>query len=157
MTTLRVVALDSETVKHLRNGGTDANGQRPERQLSDGGGNPCRHCLDDIGAEDPMLVLAHRPFPAAQPYAEVGPLFLHAESCPRYAEEAVVPAYLTKREAALIRGYGDDDRIVYGTGQSVAPSDIEAVSAKLFERPEIAYIHVRSASNNCYQFRIERG
>ena len=148
MTTLRVVALDSETVKALRNGGMDANGQRPERRLSDGGGYPCRHCLDDIAEAEPMLVLAHRPFPAAQPYAEVGPLFLHAEDCPRYAEETAVPAYLGKRGAVLIRGYSADDRIVYGTGQSVAPKDIEAVSAKLFERPDIAYLHVRSASNN---------
>lgn len=157
MPALRVVALDSETVKDLRNGGTDANGQRPERHVSDGGGNPCRHCLEDIAANDPMLVLAHRPFPASQPYAEVGPLFLHAEACPRYAEETAVPAYLGKRGAVLIRGYGGDDRIVYGTGQTVAPRDIEAVSAKLFKRPEVAYLHVRSASNNCYQFRIERG
>ena len=157
MTTLRFVALNSETVKSLRNGGKDANGQRPERQVSDGGGNPCRHCLEDMPEGDAFLVLAHRPFPDPQPYAEVGPLFVHAEDCPRYPESAGVPAYLKTREAILIRGYGTDDRIVYGTGQAVPPEDIEAASAKLFDRPDIAYIHARSASNNCYQFRIERG
>jgi hypothetical protein len=39
----------------------------------------------------------------------------------------------------------------------IPPKDIEAVAGHLFERPEIAYIHLRSASNNCYQCRIERG
>ena len=157
MTSLRFVALDSETVEALQGGAPDANGQTPERQISDGGGNPCRHCLEDMPEGDAFLVLAHRPFPGPQPYAEVGPLFIHAEGCPRYVETAGVPPYLKTREAILIRGYGADDRIVYGTGQAVAPEDLEAVSARLFERPDIAYLHARSASNNCYQFRIERG
>ncbi|NIA69870.1 DUF1203 domain-containing protein [Pelagibius litoralis] len=157
MPSLRFIALDSETVKSLRNGGKDAHGQEPERQVSDGGGNPCRHCLEDMPEGAPFLVLAHRPFPDLQPYAEVGPLFVHAEDCTRYPETAGPPAYLKTREAILIRGYGTDNRILYGTGQIVPPEDIEAISAKLFEDPKIAYIHVRSASNNCYQCRIERG
>src|SRR3546814_14404646 len=70
---LRFVALDSTLARALRDGAADANGQVSERQVSDGGGNPCRHCLDDIAAGAPLLVLAHRPFPAPQPYAELGP------------------------------------------------------------------------------------
>ena len=84
MADLRFVALDSEAVDALRDCAPDANGQPAERQTSDGGGNPCRHCLDDIAKGAPMLVLAHRPFPAPQPYAEVGPIFVHGEDCPRY-------------------------------------------------------------------------
>lgn len=157
MTSLRYIALDSETVKSLRNGGKDANGQTPEPQVSDGGGNPCRHCLEDMPEGDSFLVLAHRPFPEAQPYAEVGPLFIHAEDCPRHPESAGVPAYLKTREGILIRGYGTNDRIVYGTGKVVAPAEIETAAAKIFADSKIAYIHVRSANNNCFQFRIERG
>ena len=56
----------------------------------------------------------------------------------------------------LIRGYGADDRIVYGTGQVVATAELATAAAQLLERPEVAYLHVRSASNNCYQCRIER-
>ena len=157
MTNLRYVALETKTVQSLRNGGPDSNGQAPERQISDGGGNPCRHCLEDMPAGDPFLVLAHRPFPGPQPYAEVGPLFIHAESCQRYRETDGLPAYLKTREAVLVRGYGENDRIVYGTGKVVSPAEIEASAASIFEDPKIAYVHVRSASNNCYQFRIDRG
>lgn len=156
MTSLRYVALDSDTVQALQTGAPDANGQAPESQVSDGGGNPCRHCLTDIAEGAPFLVLAHRPFPAAQPYAEVGPIFLHAEDCPRYDETAGAPAMFAEREAVLIRGYGNDHRIVYGSGQVVATEEIEASAKKLLQRPEIAYLHLRSASNNCYQCRIER-
>lgn len=157
MTNLRFIALDSDTVRALQAGAADANDQEPEHQVSDGGGNPCRHCLADIAEGAPFLVLAHRPFPAAQPYAEVGPIFLHAEDCPRYDETAGPPAMFTEREAVLIRGYGKDDRIVYGSGQVVPTEEIEASAAKLLQLPEIIYLHVRSASNNCYQCRVEHG
>ncbi|MEQ8356177.1 MAG: DUF1203 domain-containing protein [Kiloniellaceae bacterium] len=157
MTALRFVALDSDLARAWRDGSTDANGQAPERQVSDGGGNPCRHCLDDIAEGAPFLVLAHRPFPAPQPYAEVGPIFLHAEDCPRYAEAGVLPEMFKRRKSVMIRGYGSDDRIVYGTGKVVPSHEVEPSAARMFEDPKIAYIHIRSASNNCYQCRIERG
>lgn len=157
MTSLRYLALESETVESLRNGGRDDNGQAPERQVSDGGGNPCRHCLEDMPEGETYLIVGHRPFPTPQPYAEVGPLFVHAEECPRYRESAGLPGYLKSRDAVIVRGYGQDDRIVYGTGKVVPPAEVESSAASIFDDPKIAYIHVRSASNNCFQFRIERG
>ena len=157
MSSLRFIPLDSDLVQAWRGGAPDANGQAPEHQVSDGGGNPCRHCLADIAGGAPMLVLAHRPFPAPQPYAELGPIFVHAEDCPRYRETGPVPAIFTRREAILMRGYSTDDRIVYGTGKVIPTEEIESRAAFMFQRPEIAYIHLRSASNNCYQCRIERG
>ena len=55
-----------------------------------------------------------------------------------------------------MRGYGADDRIVYGTGGVVATPDIPGRAGTLLADPAIAYVHVRSAANNCYQCRIER-
>ncbi len=157
MTGLKFIALATETARTLRAGDPDANGQAPERQVSDGAAVPCRHCLSDVAAGEPFLILAHRPFPEAQPYAETGPIFLHAEPCQRHGEVAEVPALFLSRAQALLRGYGKDDRIVYGTGQVVPSAEIAAVAQDLLERPEVAYLHLRSASNNCYQCRIERG
>ncbi len=157
MTGLKFIALATETTQALQAGNPDANGQAPERQVSDGSGLPCRHCLSDMAAGEPYLVLARRPFPDAQPYAEIGPIFLHAEPCERHGEGAEVPALFLNRAQALIRGYGRDDRIVDGTGRVVPSAEIGAVARDLLERPEVAYLHLRSASNNCYQCRIERG
>ena len=50
-----------------------------------------------------------------------------------------------------------DDRIVYGTGQVVASAELEAEAEKIFALPGVTYVHVRSAQNNCYTCRIERG
>jgi hypothetical protein len=153
---IRIVALDSALVKRLQNGGLDANGQKPERHMCEGGMMPCRHCLTDIRAGEPYLILAHRPFGLIQPYAEQGPIFLHAESCTRPPDSADVPAMFRERKDYLIRGYGADDRIVYGTGKIVAPAAMVEAAQDMFANPRVAYIHVRSASNNCYQARIDR-
>ena len=75
----RFLALPTAAVRAVQAGCADANGQPPERYVSDGDGNPCRHCLSEIAAGQAMLVLAWRPFPSPQPYAELGPIFLHAE------------------------------------------------------------------------------
>ncbi|MFN7050754.1 MAG: DUF1203 domain-containing protein, partial [Gemmobacter sp.] len=74
--TLHFTPIPTETVRALQSGAADANGQSPERHVSDGGGNPCRHCLQMIPAGAGMLILAHRPFTRLQPYAESGPIFL---------------------------------------------------------------------------------
>jgi hypothetical protein len=153
---IRIVALDSALVKRLQNGGLDANGHKPERHICEGGMMPCRHCLTDIKAGEPYLILAHRPFGSVQPYAEQGPIFLHAESCARHPDSADVPAMFLEREGYLIRGYGADDRIVYGTGKIVASAAMAETAQEMFGNARVAYIHVRSASNNCYQARIDR-
>ena len=103
-----------------------------------------------------MLVLAYRPFPDLQPYAETGPIFLHEKACSRYEASEVLPPILQSSPDYIVRGYGADNRIVYGSGAVTVRDDIAARSADLLARDEIAYLHVRSARNNCFQCRIDR-
>lgn len=151
---IRFTAIPTEIVRAYQAGGLDANGQSPERQVSDGGGNPCRHCLQMIPKGAGMLVLAHRPFPALQPYAELGPIFLCADACAA-GGGAQVPAVLASADY-IVRGYGANDRIVYGTGAVVPTAAIMTEAEARLADPDIAYVHVRSARNNCYQVRIDR-
>lgn len=101
-----------------------------------------------------MLVLAHRPFPAPQPYAELGPIFLCADGCEAGGGEAV-PEIL-ESPTYIVRGYGADDRIVYGTGAVVPTLALESEASARLADPRIAYVHVRSARNNCFQVRVDR-
>jgi len=152
--TIRFTPIPTDLVRAYQSGAPDANGQPPEHQISDGGGNPCRHCLQMIPEGAAMLVLAHRPFPAPQPYAEVGPIFLCADPCEARGPDAL-PAILASTDY-ILRGYGPDDRIVYGTGAVVPTPEIAVQAALRLADPRIAYVHVRSARNNCYQLRIDR-
>ncbi len=150
-------ALETEAVRALQAGGADANGQQPGRKTSDGGGNPCRHCLRDIAAGSDMLVLAHRPFRTIQPYAELGPIFLCADACERHVDDGALPPVLASRPRFLLRGYTGDERIRYGTGGVVETPDLIDAAQRIFEDPEVTFVHVRSVQNNCYFCRIERG
>jgi hypothetical protein len=152
---ITVSALPTGPVEAVRAGGPDAYGQPAERTVSDGGGNPCRHCLRHIPAGAPMLVLAWRPFPSLQPYAETGPIFLCA-ACERHPDTPQIPAMIAATERYLLRGYGPDHRIVYGTGDIVATAFLPEAAATRLADPRVAYLHLRSARNNCYQLRIDR-
>lgn len=152
--TIRFAPLPTETVRALQAGGPDAYGHRPERRTSDGAGVPCRHCLRQVPAGRDYLILAHRPFPALQPYAETGPIFLCADPCAA-GGGAALPEMLGSAQY-IVRGYGADDRIVYGTGAVVPTPAIPARAEDLLARPDVAYVHIRSAANNCYQLRVDR-
>lgn len=150
---IRFTAIPTAAARAYQSGQPDANGQTPERQISEGGGNPCRHCLQMVPAGAAMLVLAHRPFPAPQPYAEIGPIFLCADPC-QSGTRADLPDMLDSSDY-ITRGYGADHRIVYGTGGVTPTADVPARAAALLADPRVAYVHVRSARNNCFQLRID--
>ncbi len=153
---IRILAMPTREARAYQSGAPDAYGMPPERKVSDGGGVPCRHCLRNVAAGEAYLVLAYRPFPALQPYAETGPVFLHARECDRAEAGNELPAMFADTPDYILRGYGADDRIVYGTGGVVPTDAIPARAGELLKRADVAYIHMRSARNNCYQLRIER-
>ena len=101
-----------------------------------------------------MLVLAHRPFGAVQPYAETGPIFLCADECTA-GGGAELPEMLASSDY-ILRGYGADERIVYGTGGVVPTARFPARAEEVLGMPGVDFVHVRSARNNCFQVRIER-
>jgi hypothetical protein len=156
MSSIIFSAMPTAVAEGLWSGGTDAYGRLPETMISDGPGHPCRHCLQNIDAGEPLLVFAYRPFPELQPYAETGPVFLHKERCKRYSANEVLPPVLKSSRDFIVRGYAENDRIVYGTGAVTPTGDIPAYAKELLARDAIAYVHVRSARNNCFQCRIDK-
>lgn len=151
---LQIRGIPTEQCKPLWQGGPDANGQPPLLRLVESGANPCRHCLGLIPKGANKLVLGYRPFPTQQPYAETGPIFLHAEPCERYEANAV-PHWFDHLDPAIVRGYGDDDWIRYETGTVVRGKEITQACASILADPSVAYVHVRSKFN-CFQCRVDR-
>ncbi len=155
MPNVTATAMPTAQARAYRNGEADANGQPPERAVSTGEGYPCRHCLQYIDEGKEVLVLAHRPFDTLQPYAEAGPIFLCAEDCDRWQADRMPPVLAQSPEDRLLKGYSPDDRIVYGLGRITAPQDIAAQAAEILRDDRVAYVHVRSSTNNCYTCRID--
>ncbi|XUY27793.1 DUF1203 domain-containing protein [Agrobacterium sp. rho-8.1] len=154
MTQIVFTAMTADEADAFRLDKLDAYGQKPERSIVSGT-LPCRACLGQIRDGEAALLLAYRPFPSPQPYAETGPIFIHAESCGAYAAREILPPMLDSTDY-IVRGYSSDNRIVYGTGAVTLTNKIAERASELLTRDDIAYVHVRSARNNCYQCRIER-
>lgn len=151
---LRIRGISTDDCERIRHGGLDANGQPALVRMAEGQANPCRHCLELIPAGEQKLVLAYRPFASLHPYAETGPIFLHATPCERYERE-VLPPWFTYLEPAIVRGYGADHWIRYDTGQVVSGTDIMRTCQHILSDASVAYVHVRS-KYNCFQCRVER-
>ncbi|MEM1300473.1 MAG: DUF1203 domain-containing protein [Pseudomonadota bacterium] len=156
MTDVTFQALPTDIVQAYRAGATDANGCAAERMTCPAEKYaPCRHCLRYIPKGAEMLVLAHRPFNTAQPYAESGPIFLCADECRRWDNEGAPPVVAESDEDRLVKGYSEDDRIVYGLGKVVAPTDVAARARTVLDDPRVAYVHIRSSTNNCFTCRVD--
>lgn len=72
---------------------------------------PCRLCLRIPNEPEDVILLSYRPLRDTGPYAEVGPIFIHAQDCRPYAELDKFPDdFLTR--PLVVRGYGHHGQIV---------------------------------------------
>jgi len=148
--------IPDDAAAHYRAGGLDAYGLPPEPAISDGAGIPCRHSLRLLAKGEPYLIVAHRPFAGLNPYTETGPIFIVAETRAAATPSHDLPATLYA-PSYIVRGYGADERILYGTGRVVPTGAVIDACDALLQQPAVAFVHIRSASNNCFTVRVERG
>lgn len=106
MEKIRFLPLPSDKVMAIRSGGRDAYDRAPERAISDGKDNPCKHCLDFVPERAEMLILAYRPFETDHPYAETGPVFLCAQACKPWSGTGSPP--ILNSPDYLLKGYTAD-------------------------------------------------
>ncbi|WP_371225470.1 DUF1203 domain-containing protein [Roseovarius sp. 2305UL8-3] len=152
---IRFHGLPTAEVQAAKKNGLDAYGGAIETHVSKGAAYPCRHCLGETLEGEDYLILAWRPFETTNAYAETGPIFLCAAECKAATPSSTVPDIL-RAPRYLVRGYSTDERIVYGTGEVVPTADIPEFAETLLNDPQIAFVDVRSASNNCFQCRVCR-
>jgi hypothetical protein len=112
---------------------------------------PCRHCLTWAKPGERVILFEYGAIAADQPYAESGPIFVHAEPCNRYVPSSGFPGEL--RSGRAIRAYNQENEIVAAEVVNGAP---EEATARLLENDAVRFLHVRSASHGCYTFKVER-
>lgn len=115
-------------------------------------GYPCRHCLRWAQPGERVILFPFASIPPGQPYAESGPIFVHAEACPSYAATDEYPADF--RSHRVLRAYNAANDMIDAV--VVADDQPEPVIARLLQNPETAFLQARSVTRGCYTFRIER-
>ena len=146
----RIKSVSTEIARRVRDTLTDDFGNRLAISTT---AAPCRSCLRVTSPEERLIAFAHQPFSTNGPYAEVGPVFIHADDCSPYAEPNKFPADFVQR-CLTMRGY--NERGTIETAELSTPGDPEASIARLFGDERVRFIHVRNPAWGCYDFQVDR-
>ncbi|MGJ8528913.1 DUF1203 domain-containing protein [Maritalea sp.] len=153
---IKFTAIPTQHAQKWWDGGQDDYSNPLEHRVSDGSA-PCRHCLENIAEGKPVLLGAYKPFQGSGAFTETGPIFICGEPCQRYQnEKGTLPPVIAQREQLMIRGYSPDEKIDYTTGQIVQVAELEDVAKTIFNKEDVAFIHLRSAGYTCFTTRIDR-
>lgn len=116
--------------------------------------SPCRHCLRDGEPGEAMLLFRYVSVDEG-PYAESGPVFAHEAPCERAVESVdALPEMTAARALVVVRAYDGRDWI--HSARLVAGPEAADALTQMFANADIAYAHVRSATNGCFTYRVER-
>ncbi len=152
--TFHVSALPPTTLDRIRSRGVDDFGNPVIVNVKEKeGGTPLRCCLRDATVGERFALIAYRPSSIGGAYAEVGPVFVHADRCDGYDRPHALPTGFRHRRQ-LLRSYDAQGRQV--DNRIVEGRDTEGAIGELFARPEVAFVHSRSPLAGCYLFAIGR-
>ena len=114
--------------------------------------SPCRHCLRWAQPGERVILFPYAAIPSGHPYSETGPIFVHANDCPRYSTTNEYPADF--HNGRVFRAYDSSYNIV--DAEIVNGSEPEVVIESLFQNPDTAFVDVRSVTRGCFTFRLLR-
>jgi hypothetical protein len=148
----RYDALAGELVARVRNELRDDHGNTLHVQTS-ASPAPCRSCLRIAPASSRLILFAYRPFVMGGPYAEVGPVFVHAEWCEPYRANAFPEDF--RARTLVFRAYDACGAI----RDAVLADGVDAEDAlgRLFADDAVRFVHVRNPAWGCFDFAVFRG
>jgi hypothetical protein len=154
MQPIRVVAIPTEVVEAVRATLRAPVYGFPAHSEVGTDAAPCRHCLRTIEPGQARRILfTYDRFNGVEPLPQPGPIYVHADNCLRYAEEAGFPEEL-RGSPRTLEGYARGRRLV--AQEYVSDGRFEPAIEKLFDDPGIGYLKVHSTTAGCFTFRIER-
>ena len=154
MENYRVVALGEPITSAVRRTmRAPGYGHPAHREVAKGYG-PCRQCLKTFAVgEEHRILFTYDAFHGRENLPLPGPVFIHADECARYPEQAGFPADMLARRLTL-NAYGAGRRLL--AQRYVEDGIVEPELQRLLDDRAVAYIHVRDTDAGCYDFAIER-
>jgi hypothetical protein len=154
MSLFRVVAIPSEIAEQVRTTGKSPKYGFPAHREIAAGRAPCRHCLQLIQpGQEELLLFTYDPFCEVGQPPLPGPVYIHAEPCPRHPNSNAVPEAYRGRLLTL-EGFGSERVLLKEI--RVSGGREQKAAEDLFDDPEVHYVNVRSSEAGCFLFRLER-
>ncbi len=148
----RIVAIPTKMAEEVRSAQKDPHYGLPVYTAVAKESAPCRHCLRLIAPGENTTLFTYDAFEGQESLPLPGPVYIHANGCARYAEDAGFPPQLRNRRT--LNAYSRGRKLV--AQEYVQDGTVDAKVQQLFARPDVDYIHVRSTDAGCFTFRIDR-
>jgi hypothetical protein len=157
MTKFQCIAIDTEVADRFRRTGVDDNGNILRRiEALPGGSYPCRHCLRCAVPGETMLLGSYNlPRPTGI-YWTPSPIFVHAQTCQRFAAEAEVAPIVQANPLVSVRAYDEADQCIYDLGVVCPGEESEAPLRRALDDVRTAFVNIHTARPGCLLSRVER-
>ena len=158
MKQFKIVPLSREYANKIKENNKDDLGHEVIEQIANGKG-PCRVSLKPFAVgKDVRLLISHSPFAVDNAFNQPGPVFIHKKDVEPYNDLYRFPAEIKADKESFpltLIGYTKEQMMVFT--QLVGNDDVDLLIPKIFEqRPDIEYLHARSAEACCFICKIER-
>jgi hypothetical protein len=151
VTTFRVCPVPADYLGGIRARGIDDFGNAIVARQAQGG-EPLRCCLRDAEAGEQIALMAYQPSSIGGAYAEVGPIFIHAEACRGWTGKGY-PEGVRHRQQ-LLRAYDATGSQV--DNLIVEPGQAETGINTLLADPDVSFVHSRNVLAGCWMFAVAR-
>lgn len=145
--------IDPDRLSRMRAAGEDEFGN-PWQARTAKGWEPLRCCLRtaEKGAEIALISYSPWPLPWSTPWAEAGPVFVCDSACAGYTRTDRYPVGLRGLHLQL-NPFDRSGGRAYRHIRFVSPEeDPEAAVRDVLAQPDVAHLHVRSATAQCFTF-----
>lgn len=154
MTTITAHAIPRDRMHAIWTSQQDERGN-PLQEFKTRESFPLRCCLTRSAADSEIALISYSAMDQPQPWAEVGPVYVHLQPCEGY-DAAGLPADL-RHGPRVLRPYRADGSMNYDGITVVEPGvDLEAQLSQLLSDPEHQEVHVRAHPTQCFTYRVTR-
>ena len=116
-------------------------------------GFPCRVSLQDAEMGEVVLLLSYVHQNAGSPYQSSGAIFIRKNAKTAHLGKNEIPNMLRHRLLS-VRAYNADNMML--EAMVIEGKILEETIHALFEKKEIAYLHIHNAKPGCYNCLVQR-
>lgn len=151
----RITGLDAKQFRHLYGlSDSELAARGAVRYVAESNpGYPDRIEMRDVEPGECVLLVNYEHQPASSPYRSAHAILVREGAEETYNRVGEVPQCMLVRPLSL-RAF--DDRGMILDADLVEGAEVEAMIKRLFENPNVVYIHAHNARRGCYAARIDR-
>ncbi len=149
---LDVIAIDPDRLQRMRDDGRDETGN-PWVTFPAEGWEPLRCCLTRPSSGTQIALITYSPWTTPSPWAESGPVFVHADACSGWSGSGWPEAFRNSHSA--LQPFDSDGARAYDHITFVQPDDDhEEAVRRVLAADGVEVVHVRSATAQCFTFEV---